>query len=276
MLLQPIHETLRGPQNDVLVCCDLYSPIEARYTVWVVHDRSCVKKLLHIFESAPRELLEGESPFAKQFADGEDMLFLFPYQSPRELMRFAFGQMPNVQARERISIDLVMACISSPMPFPLLCQMIEQDCMNIASDGSIYFTYDVDLSLVNENDGEAFCTDLCVNRVLQLLERNEKLKSMRLLHKKLEKAAYQSLTELYRDIRLTLMPEKKPSLWIRLKGLWYRNKDRWFRWLLIFSIIIVILTLFLLLSQLIFGDVPLLRLLEHSMDVIGTEILTGS
>ncbi len=275
MCLQPIHETIRGSQNDVIDCRDLKSPIGAQYTAWVIHGRECTKKLLHIFEHYPRELLEGESPFLKQFIDGEEILFLFDYRPSRELRRFAFGQMPNVQAREKVSIDLVMACIASPMPFPILCQMLEQGCVNITGDGSVYFTYDIDLSEVKEEDGEALCADLCVNLVLELLDRNEKLKSMRLLHKKLEKSAYQSLTELYRDIRLTLTPEKKPSIMKRIKGVWYRNKDRWFRWLLVFSVFVVLFTLLILLSQLIFGDVPLFRLFGHTMDVVGRETLAG-
>ena len=111
--------------------------------------------------------------------------------------------------------------------------------------------------------------------VLALQEENDKLKSMKLLHMKLEKSAYQSLAELYRDIRLTLVPERKPSLRKRLKALWKRNKDRWFRWLLRISVVIVIMTLLVLLSQLFFDDVPLFRLFEHSMDVVGTERLDG-
>ena len=69
--------------------------------------------------------------------------------------------------------------------------------------------------------------------------------------------------------------ERKPSLRKRLKGIWLRNRDRWFRWLLAASVVIVIVTVLVLLSQLIFGDVPLFRLFEHSMDVVGTERLDG-
>ena len=275
MLLEPIHEALRGTQNDVLVCRDLCTPIGAKYTLWVVRNRTCIRTLLELFENMPRELLEGEAPFIARFAEGESMCFLFDYQAPRPLRRFAAGQASSVQERERISIDLVMACLSSPLPFPLLCCLLEQDCVNIAQDGTIYFTYAVDLSQLDPADDETVCTDLCVSRVLDLLEQNHRLKSMKLLHMKLEKSAYQSLTELYRDIRLTVVPERKPPLRKRLKGIWLRNRDRWFRWLLAASVVIVIVTVLVLLSQLIFGDVPLFRLFVHSMDVVGTERLDG-
>lgn len=275
MVLEPIHEVLRGTQNDVLVCRDRNSPVGANYTLWVVHDRSCIRALLDLFENEPRDLLEGESPYVASFAEGENLCFLFDYRPPRPLMRFAPGQAETVQQRERTSIDLVMACLASPMPFAILCMLLEQDCVSIAQDGSIYFTYEADLSQLNPADDEGVCTDLCVTTVLALQEENDKLKSMKLLHMKLEKSAYQSLAELYRDIRLTLVPERKPSLRKRLKALWKRNKDRWFRWLLRISVVIVIMTLLVLLSQLFFDDVPLFRLFEHSMDVVGTERLDG-
>lgn len=275
MLLEPIHDVLSGAWNDVCVCRDLHSPVGAMYTLWVVQDRDCIKMLLDLFENMPREVLEGENPYIARFAEGENLCFLFEYRPPRPLARFALGQAETVQQREQICIDLVMACLSSAMPFPLLCCMLEQNCVNIAQDGTVYFTYDIDLASVNPADDEMVCTDLCVSHVLDLLEQKRRLKSMKLLHMKLEKSAYQSLAELYRDIRLTVVPARKPPLRIRLKGIWHRNKDRWFRCLLIASVGIVVVTILVLLSQLIFGEVPLFRLFDHSMDVVGTERLDG-
>lgn len=274
-MLEPIHEVLRGTQNDVLVCRDVNSPVGAMYTLWVVHDRGCIRALLDLFENSSRELLKGETPYITRFSQGESLCFLFDYRPPRPLTRFGPGQATTVQAREKIGIDLVMACLSSPMPFALLSQQLEQNCISIAQDGTIYLTYELDLAPLNPADDEGICTDLCVTRVLEMQQENAKLKSMKLLHMKLEKQAYQSLTELYRDIRLTLVPERKLSLRARLKGFWKRNKDRMFRWLLRISVVIVIVTVLVLLSQLIFGDVPLFRLFEQSMDVVGTEHLDG-
>lgn len=275
MMLEPIHEVLRGTQNDVLICRDLNAPLETRYTLWVVHNRGCIRALLDLFENAPRELLEGETPYLIRFSQGEHLCFLFDYRAPRPLKRFGPGENASVQVRERTGIDLVMACLSSSMPFALLCQQLEQNCVSIAQDGSIYFTYELDLERLNPADDEGVCTDLCVTQVLDMQQGNVKLKSMKLLHMKLEKQAYQNLTELYRDIRLTLVPERKWSLRQRWMGFWRRNKDRMFYWLLRVSVVIVIITILMLLSQLIFGEVPLFRLFEHTMDVVGTEHLDG-
>lgn len=182
MLLEPIHEVLHGAQNDVVICRDRNSPVAAKYTLWVVHDRGCIRALLDLFENSPRELLEGESPYLARFAEGESLCFLFDYRPPRPLRRFAPGQVVSVQQREQIGIDLVMACLSSPMPFAVLCLLLEQDCVNIAADGSVYFTYEVDLAPLNPADDEGVCTDLCVTAILALEPDNKKLKSMKLLH----------------------------------------------------------------------------------------------
>ena len=52
LMLSTIWEVMKGPVNDVYVCRDLNSPVELRYTLLVVHDRACIKKLLAILEQA--------------------------------------------------------------------------------------------------------------------------------------------------------------------------------------------------------------------------------
>lgn len=273
MLLNSIQEVFAGPENDVIVCEDLASPIGARYTLWVVHDRACVRRLLSIFEGQPREAEEDQRPYLCRFAENDQMIFVFDYRPARRLDAFCEGQMVSAQVRENTCIGLIMECLASPMPFPLLCQMLAQGCVNIEKDNSIYFTYEIDLSHVREGDEESDCADGCVDLVLSILERESKLKSTLLLRKKLAKSAYTSLAELYRDVKLTAMPSGKRRITDRVRGIWRRNRDRLFRVLLVLSVIIVILTLIALLCQLIFGDIPLFRLFEHSMDVIGTETL---
>lgn len=111
------------------------------------------------------------------------------------------------------------------------------------------------------------------------LEKSEKknrkklLQSCELIEKKCRSRSYSSLAELYRDIQLTALPETKPTLGQRIKGFWLRNRDRIFRFLLVVCIIAVIFAVIMLVSQILFGDVPLLRLFSHCFDNIGTESL---
>ena len=274
MILNSIQEVFSGPENDVIVCQDLASPIGARYMLWVVHDRSCVKRLLSIFEGQKREGADGDRPYLSRFADRDDMIFLFEYHAPRRMETFCEGQMTSPFLRESTCINLIMECLSSAMPFPILCQMLAQGCVNIEKDNTVYLTYEVDLSQVREEDDERACADQCVDLVLSILESGGKLNSTVLLRKKLAKSAYSSLTELYRDVRLTAAEQGKKKWRDRLRGIWRRNRDQLFRVLLVFSIVIVIFALIALLCQLFFGDIPFFRIFEHSMDVIGTENLS--
>ena len=72
---------------------------------------------------------------------------------------------------------------------------------------------------------------------------------------------------------MTALPERKESLKGRLKGFWLRNRDRIFRLLLVLSAVAVVVALIMLISQIIFGDIPLLRLFERAFEQIGTESL---
>ena len=103
--------------------------------------------------------------------------------------------------------------------------------------------------------------------------RSRKLKSFELIRKKTGKNAYTGFPELYQDIKVTALPQMKPSLKSRFRFFWNNNRDRLFRILLVLCILLVIAALVILASQLIFGDVPLLRLFRHTFDVIGTENL---
>ncbi|MEG0779408.1 MAG: hypothetical protein RR426_02295, partial [Oscillospiraceae bacterium] len=83
--------------------------------------------------------------------------------------------------------------------------------------------------------------------------------------------SYSAFSELYRDIRLTAIPSQKTGFWARLRGIWWRNRDRLFHLFLALCVPLVILALVMLVSQLIFGDIPLLRLFRHCFEMIGTE-----
>lgn len=104
-------------------------------------------------------------------------------------------------------------------------------------------------------------------------KRKKLLQSCELIEKKCRSRSYSSLAELYRDIQLTALPETKPTLRQRIKGAWIRNRDTIFRVLLVLCTIALIVAAIMLISQIIFGDIPFLRLFRHCFDTIGTEHL---
>ncbi len=277
LVLDTIWEVRKGAVNDVYVCRDLNSSVDMRYTLLVVHDRDCIKRLLAILEESDRGMAQ-QPAMLTSFAHGEDMCFAFPYRPERRLSAFAHGQMTSLKVREDICINLVMECLSSPLPYPLLYLVLTQDNVHLNQDNGVYFTHFLDLSQLDEANGEGACVACCAQMLLELLEggnkRRRKLNSYELIRKKTVKNAYSAFPELYRDIKVTALPDRRQSLKDRLKAFWLRNKDRIFRLLLILCVIAVVLAVVMLISQLIFGNIPLLRLFERCFEQIGTEHLT--
>jgi hypothetical protein len=259
--------------NDVVICQDQSSAARPYYTLIAVKDRETAKTLLSIFERNPRDV--DEPAYIKCFSHNEQLCYLFPYHVERNLESFAEGQGINQVIRESICINLVLACLSSPLPFPLLYLILNQKQMHIEKDNSIFFTYCLDLSELDATKDEAGCTVRCVNILLNILQEQSRkpLKSFDLLRKKIDSRSYRQLTELYRDIRISALPEKKSKFFNRFRSFWGRHKDVFFRILLVVSIVSAAFALLMLLSYLIFGDFALFRLFGGSIDKIGTEVI---
>ena len=274
MKLEVVGEIFRGSVNSVVVCRDLNSSISAQYTVLSIHDSETIKKTLSIFAEDERH--HEQPPYLMRFSQNEELCFLFPYRSERKLSAFAPGQTATVYECEEIAISIVMECLSTALPYPFLYLIIKQKNIQLNQDNSVYFTPPLDLSELDEQKDEAACVSRCAGVLLWLLQSQQKGKkrsaSHELLRKKRAKKGYASFPELYRDIRLTSSAEK-PKLGSWLKNFWKNNKDIIFRLLLICCGVLMIAAGVILISQLIFGDIPLLRLLGSPFKEIGTENL---
>jgi hypothetical protein len=281
MELEVVSQLLRGSVNDVVVCRDRLSASGTLYTLLVIHDRECARKMLTVMEENQRT---GEAPCILRFAQNEQMLFLFPYREERRFSAFAPGQVTGPVVAEQIGINLVMECLSTGYPWPILGLILEQDCVQISKDNRVYFTVNLDLEDLSTAMNEHHCCSRCAQLLLGLLsaptpgskgksQKKKQLKSYELIRKKSQKGAYYSFPELYQDIKLASLPAEKRSWKSRARIAWRDHKDRLFRVLLALCVLLVIVVLLMLLSQLIFGDIPLLRLFRHTFDVIGTENL---
>jgi len=278
MVLNRVREVLSSPVNDVEVCQDVGNPAQVYYVLLVIKDRERAKQLLSVFENNDKSAVSDTGPYLFRFADGERLCFGFEYRAERCLSSFAPGQMSTPALREKAAVNLVMECLSTPLPWPLLYLVLRQGNVNIEKDDSIFFSPYFDLSDLDAGKGEADCVNCCVSLILGLLDdpvrrRRQQLWSMELIRKKQKKGAYRSFPELYRDIKLTALPTARNSLLHRLRGWWARNRDTLFRVLLVLCGITLGIVLIMLISQLIWGDIPLLRLFQNSFDVIGTEVL---
>ena len=278
MELETISSMFHGSVNDVEICRDRLSASGTLYTLLVIHDRDCARNMMAVLEANHRA---GENPCLLCFAQNETTLLLFPYWEERKLLLFADGQMITPKDKELVAINLVMECLSNALPWPLLYLALEQNCVQLSKDNTVYLTMILDLAELKVERTERDCVYSCARLLLELLERpaanrrgrGKSLKSLRLLRRKTLNHVYTCFPELYQDIRLTALPPEKMSLRDGGRIFWQSSRDRLFRILLVLCVLLVFTALVILISQTIFGDIPLLRLFRHTFDVIGTENL---
>ena len=80
-------------------------------------------------------------------------------------------------------------------------------------------------------------------------------------------------SDLYRDLKTAALAMEKRGIGHRIKALFRRNQDKIFRWLLVGCIILGIISIIMILSQVFFADIPLMRLFINTYKKIGTESL---
>jgi hypothetical protein len=252
-----------------LICQNRTVAARPYYTLLAVKDRDAAKQLLSVF----REYQDDRQPYVTCFSQAEEICFLFEYCPERSLSAFSEGQITSQAVRERICVNIVLACLTSPLPYPLLYILLRQRHLHIEKDNTVYFTPYFDLSELQPQIGESACAAECVQILLEILQKRagQPLKSYDLLRKKINTRSYQEFTELYRDIRITSLPEKNPKLFKRIRAFFARNKDTLFKALLVLSIAAAAIALVMLLSYLIFGNFPLFKLFTGSINEIGTE-----
>ena len=272
--LEVVSTVFCGSVNDVYICRNRTSASGALYTLLVVRDRECAKKMLLL------EREDGESAWLMHFAQNEELIFAFPFREERKFSAFARGQAVGAEVAESICVNLVMECLSANLPWPLLYLVLEQDGVQIAQDNTVYFTMCLDLAALDTDRTEQNCVSSCARLMMELLDvsaapprKKGLVKSFELITKKSAKNAYSAFPELYRDIKLTAIPEEKPTLLNRAKGAWRRNRDILFRVLLVLCAVLVIVALAALATQMIYGEIPWLRIFQNTFDVIGTENL---
>ncbi len=271
MQLVSIRLVLRNEINEVHVCRNLIDKSGGLYTVVYVKDHSYVRRFLTVCEQTEKD----SDFFVDCFSDGENQVIVFPYVKERSLKDFYRPDMLTLSECEDICINTIIACMSSNLPWPILQLILAQEQLHLSRDGSVYLGYFIDLKDLDINATEKDCTVRCATILLDLLRPKEgrQANSLKLLEKKVGKASYTRFVELYKDIRISAVPKEKVGFIRRFLRRIFRNKDGLFKLLLRISVILALFVVLSFLSQLIFGDVPWLRLFINSFDKIGTESL---
>ncbi|MCR5594686.1 MAG: hypothetical protein K6G12_02455 [Lachnospiraceae bacterium] len=261
-----------GDVNDCYICRDLASSGGAMYTVIVINQHTVVRQILELFKFSDRT---GEGVLVDEFAQGDKEILVFPYHRERPLLEFYNGDAMTLAECEEVCTNTILTCITCDLPYPILYLLLTGDQLQLSNDRSVFLSYEMDLANLDPEIGEAECTDVCAKLLLKLLEpkSGQKATSYYLLSKKTLNGSYDRFTDLYRDITIAAVSNKKVSPFTKLR-LWLdRNTDRIMGFLFWISLILGIIALSIVVSRWIMGGNSWFRLLFNTFKEIGTESL---
>ena len=272
MQLRTIQTVKKSDANETRICENISDSARGRFTVLVVNDHKIMHRFIEIYDNA---VYLQERPEITMYTEDGKFFIVYPYTSERPLMDFYMGETMSLRECEEICVNLILACMTSNLPWPVLYLMLKQRELHLSKDHSVHLSYRLDLSDLSEEIGEAECVVECAKLLLELLRRNpvRRANSYILLQKRIEKQSYEYFRDLYKDLAISMEPVRRGGLITRLK-LWFgRNKDTIFHILLWISIILAVFVILTFLTNLLFGDVPWLRLFIRSFEKIGRESL---
>lgn len=272
LTLEVVQEVFCGRVNDVVTCRDTSSLSELYYTVLVIRDRGTAKRLLAIYESAGDAARE---TYVRGMTWRDCFLMVYPYRAARPVGQFFRTEVDKLSECEALCMNIVTECIASGVPYPILYLQLAQEQVHIQRDYEVYFGYKLDLAELSGGKGEQECASLCAKKLFLLLNdvSTERTASYRLLEMKNRKEGYLRFTDLYKDLKAAAIPLEKEHFFARVKAFFSRNQDRMFRGLLVLCTSCGVVALIMILSQIIFSDIPLVRLFVNTMKQIGTESL---
>ena len=171
------------------------------FTVIAVRDHDAIRMLM---EAESKIINIANSQLVDAFSYGNDYVLVFPYRQGRPLGSFFVGEALTLSEIEEIGTNLLLACMTASLPYPVLYLLLDQGQINLSKDGGIYFSYIIDLSIMDLKRTERDCTVKCAQilRALLATKENEKNISYELISRKSDNNSYSSFTELYRDLRI--------------------------------------------------------------------------
>ncbi|MCR5774431.1 MAG: hypothetical protein K6G42_05045 [Lachnospiraceae bacterium] len=267
-----VSTVLSSEINDCYIAVSEETEDGREYTLVVLKEHESIRTLMEIL-SGSRTI--SDSALIESFTYGQSYVMVFPYRQKRPLDTFFVGDAYTLTRCEDICTNILLSCISSGLPYPLMYLILDQGHVNLAKDDSVYFSYDLDLCRLDRTKTERDCAVRCADILLNILASKSEQKniSYELLSKKSANNSYSHFTELYRDLRIAATPVKKRSIIVRIKSFFYRNADNLFGILFWICLILAVVALVMLFTHLVWGDIPFLRLFFNSFKKIGTESL---
>lgn len=258
-----IGRSFSGVKNDIYICEDIY---KEKYTLCIIKDHRLAKRLTEYFEAGKRP------GHMEIFSAGGMYCIANPYRGERKLKNFIESQGISFENIKEICGKVVFECMSSRLPWPILYLVIKNEYINIDKNGNIYFTYRLNLEMFREKC-EADCAALCAMYLEVFLEEVHQTSwsGYRLLKMKNRRMGYTTFSDLYLDIQAGTGIGKNKGLLIRIKNYIQRHKGKILLVIKAVCILVGITALIFLITNIIFGDNPLLRLFVNTFKKIGTE-----
>lgn len=266
----PVMEILKGNANDIFICRNVMSESESYYTLLVIHDHEIVRRLFCVMEGSAY----GYACCTEIFQQGAVYCAVFPYVKERQLKSFYMPAQIPPETCGTICENLILSCMLSKLPYPLLYLVLEQEQLHLRKDYSVEAGYTIELDELDGKIGEKECAKLCASILRELLKPGKGRENMayRLFMKKWDYATFVSL---YRDMRLVKKTLRKQGILTGPRRLFRSRREDLFKVLQLLCLGMIFLALCCLFLRTVWGEVSILRILVNHFKVIGTQSLTG-
>lgn len=270
MLLQKTQDVFVGAINDVVVCRDIAADTTMFYTLLIIKDHLTAKRFLESFNT-----VADKNIIVASFTNQNDYIVVFKYDRTRPVSSFFDADISKTNECEQLCMRIVAECMSCGIPYPVMYLMLTQDQLNTERDGSVYFTYNIDLSELDTGIGERECVLECGKMFYEFLNRvgSSRTASFRLIEMKNRRREYRHFTELYRDFKASAIAFDDGDRKTRLKNAARKRKDGFLRIVFIICAIIIVIALITLITELIVGDAAFFRIFSNPFKTIGTETM---
>jgi hypothetical protein len=261
-----------GDAGETYTCEDLHDTAGGRFTLLSIRDHQVMHRFVDIYTKSEHDK---DKTVVNEFSEDGKFFIVYPYIPERPLTAFFMAGARTLHEKEEICTNLIIACMTSDLPWPLLYLVLKQREIQLANNKDISLSYKLDLTELDEEKKEEDCALECAKIIQEMLKptSGRTPNSYLLLSKRTEKKSYRSFRDLYKDLEISAEPDKKRGPIGRFFDFLSRNKDEIFRVLLWVSTILFIFVVITFITNLIFGDVPWLRLFIRSFEKIGLESL---
>lgn len=272
MLLQEVQRLHQGKVNDVMICQDLASDTQVYYTVISIKNHDIARQMVEIYENAGPDT---RNTYITGFTWQQNYMMVFPYYKERPIEQFLYSDIHGVKECEQLCKNIVVECMASGIPYPMMYLQLAQGQIHIQKDGNVHLGYRLDLERLERDTEEKDCVAVCGNFLFHMLEsvNSGDAASYQLLKYKNMRSGYSKFSDLYKDLQTTTEKEEKKSLWAKIGVFLGKLRDKLFGILLVLSILVFVIALMMIVSQVIYADIPLMRVFMNTFEKIGTESL---